>query len=85
MPAEHYAALDDRLAVAEDLAAFADQRGHALLDLAMSWLLARAEVASVIPGATTPAQVAANAAAGDWLLDADQLAEIDKLAPPPGP
>ena len=85
MPAEHYAALDPRLAVVEDLAAFAVGRGHTLLELAFSWLLARAEVASVIAGATTPAQVAANAAAGDWLLDADQLAEIDKLAPPPGP
>jgi len=85
MPAEHYAALDERLAVVEDLAAFAGERGHTLLELAMSWLLARPEVASVIAGATTPEQVAANATAGDWLLDADQLAEIDQLAPPPAP
>ncbi len=85
MPAEHYAALDERLAVVEDLAAFAGERGHTLLELAMSWLLARPEVASVIAGATTPEQVAANATAGDWLLDADQLAEIDELAPPPAP
>jgi len=83
MAAEHFAALDDRLLVVEHLAALAEERGHSLLELAMSWLLSRAEVASVIAGATSRDQVEANAAAGDWELDETVLREVDQLAPPP--
>jgi aryl-alcohol dehydrogenase-like predicted oxidoreductase len=36
--------------------------------------------ASVIAGATSPAQAAANAAAGDWIPTAEELAEITKIA-----
>jgi aryl-alcohol dehydrogenase-like predicted oxidoreductase len=85
MPPEHYAALDDRLQVADRLAAFAAEQGHTLLDLAMSWLLGHDVVASVIAGATTRAQVEANAAAGDWVLDDAQLRRVDTLAPAPAP
>jgi aryl-alcohol dehydrogenase-like predicted oxidoreductase len=83
MPAEHFAALDPRLERAEALAAWAQEQGHTLLELAISWLLCRAPVASVIAGATSGAQVEANAAAGDWILDDAQLAAVDTLAPPP--
>jgi aryl-alcohol dehydrogenase-like predicted oxidoreductase len=67
------------LAVVETLAAFAGSRGHTLLDLAVSWLLSRPAVASVIAGASSPAQVRANAAAGSWRIAPDGLAEIDRL------
>jgi aryl-alcohol dehydrogenase-like predicted oxidoreductase len=33
-------------------------------------------IASVIAGATKPEQVRANAAAGDWELSTDELAEL---------
>jgi aryl-alcohol dehydrogenase-like predicted oxidoreductase len=82
MPAEHFAALNDKLTVAEGLAAFAAGENHTLLQLAVSWLLRDDVVASVIAGATTRAQVEANATAGDWILDEAQLAQVDKLAPP---
>jgi aryl-alcohol dehydrogenase-like predicted oxidoreductase len=82
MPPEHFAALNDRLLVVEGLAVFAEKQGHTLLELAMSWLLRHDEVASVIAGATTRAQVEDNAAAGDWILDALQLSEVETLAPP---
>jgi aryl-alcohol dehydrogenase-like predicted oxidoreductase len=85
MPAEHYAALDDRLTVVEALTLLAEKQGHSVLDLALSWLLGHPEVASVIAGATTRAQVEANAAAGDWVLDDALLADVDLVAPPPGP
>jgi aryl-alcohol dehydrogenase-like predicted oxidoreductase len=85
MPAEHFAALNDRLSIVEQLTTFAEKRGHSVLELAMSWLLGRPAVASVIAGATTRAQVEANAAAGDWVLDEDESREVDTLAPPPGP
>ena len=48
----------------------------------MAWLLARPVVASVIAGATTAEQVQANAAAGDWVLGADLLAEVDAVVAP---
>lgn len=85
MPAEHFAALNDRLLVVERLAALAEERGHTVLELAMSWLTSHAEVASVIAGATTCAQVEANAAAGDWGLDKAELELVDESAPPPPP
>ncbi|WP_376100758.1 aldo/keto reductase (plasmid) [Roseomonas sp. CCTCC AB2023176] len=76
--AERY--LTDRnWTVAERLADFAEARGHTLLELAFSWLLARPPVSSVIAGATKPEQVAANVAAGGWSLTADDLAEVDRI------
>ena len=67
-------------AVTEALAGFASARGHTLLELAVSWLLSRPAVASVIAGASTPEQVRANAAAGAWRIAPDGLAEIDTLS-----
>jgi aryl-alcohol dehydrogenase-like predicted oxidoreductase len=52
----------------EKLAAFAEERGHSLLELAFAGLLAAPAVASVIAGATSPEQVKANVAAGEWDL-----------------
>lgn len=60
----------------------AEQRGHSLLELAFSWLLARPTVASVIAGASTPAQVAANVRAARWQLSDDDLAAVDRVVPP---
>ena len=66
-------------AAAEKLEDFATARGHTILELAFSWLLARAPVASVIAGATRPEQIHANAAAGTWQLTEADLAEIDGI------
>ena len=65
--------------IAEKLGDFAEARGHTLLELAFSWLLARPPVSSVIAGATKPEQIAANVKAGDWVLTAEELAEIDVI------
>jgi aryl-alcohol dehydrogenase-like predicted oxidoreductase len=64
----------------ERLQHFAKERGHTLLELAFSWLLAHRAVASVIAGATKPAQIEANAKAADWVLNAEELAEVDRIA-----
>jgi aryl-alcohol dehydrogenase-like predicted oxidoreductase len=65
----------------EALTAFAKERGHSLLDLAFAWLLSLRPVVSVIGGATSPAQVRANVAAGTWRLDPDDLSVLtDELA-----
>jgi aryl-alcohol dehydrogenase-like predicted oxidoreductase len=69
-------ATDDNFDKVEALTAFAEERGHTILELAVAWLAAQEGVASVICGATSPAQVAANAAAAAWQLSADDLASI---------
>jgi len=71
---------DSNVRIAEALKAFATARQHTLLELAMSWLASRPQVASVIAGATSPEQVRANAVAANWSLTRDELAEIDRLA-----
>jgi len=68
---------DANWAITERLTAFAEARGHTLLELAFSWLLAREPVASVIAGATLPEQIQQNVAAGAWKLTDAELAEID--------
>ncbi|HEX5580965.1 MAG TPA: aldo/keto reductase [Gemmatimonadaceae bacterium] len=70
---------DETMRTVEALRAFAERRGHTLLELAISWLLARDPVATVIAGATKPEQVRANAAAAGWRLSADELAAVDGM------
>jgi aryl-alcohol dehydrogenase-like predicted oxidoreductase len=71
----------DNLDVVEALTRFALTRRHSLLELAVSWLLSRPQVASVIAGATSPEQVATNAKAASWRLTPGELAEIDAIVP----
>ncbi len=63
----------------EKLIDFAEARGHTVLELAFSWLLARTPVSSVIAGATKPEQVEQNVVAGTWALTAGELAELDGI------
>ena len=72
---------DERLATVAALDALARSEGHAVLDLAFAWLLSHPEVASVIAGATSADQVAANVAAGAWRPSAELLAQVDAIAP----
>ena len=78
MPYFASVATEDNLERVERLLAFAEGEGRTLLELAVAWLLAQPEVVSVICGATSPTQVAANAAAAGWVLDADQLEQIQR-------
>lgn len=70
---------DANLAMVERLSAFAAARGRTMLELAVSWLLSRAVVASVIAGASSRAQLDANVAAAGWRLTADDLTEVDRV------
>lgn len=63
----------------ERLEAFAKERGHTILELAISWLVAQPVVSSVIAGATSPEQVRANAEAAKWELYPEDLEEIDRI------
>jgi len=70
---------EQNLAMVESLIEFAESKGHALLELAFSWLLSHKTVASVIAGASKPEQVRANAKAANWQLSPGELAEIDSI------
>jgi aryl-alcohol dehydrogenase-like predicted oxidoreductase len=70
---------DEKLAVVERLATWAQGRDRSLLDLAMSWHSSHPLVASVIAGATKPEQVRANVAAATWDLSAADRAEVDAI------
>jgi aryl-alcohol dehydrogenase-like predicted oxidoreductase len=70
---------DAHLDKVEQLDSFARERGHTLLELAFSWLLAHRAVASVIAGATGSEQIEANAKAADWTLSAEDLAEVERI------
>ena len=78
-PRPSFALSDDNLERVQSFRDFANARGRTILELAVSWLAARPEIASVIAGATTPEQVRENAAAAGWKLTPEERAEIDKL------
>ena len=65
--------------IVEALSAFAAAHGRSLLELAMSWLVSRPYVSSIIAGATRPDQVEQNVAAVGWTLTPTDLAEIDRI------
>ena len=73
---------DENLALVDRLCDFAAERGLSLLDVAIGGLAAQPGVTSVIAGANSPEQIAANVAAGGYQPSADDLATIDRLRPP---
>jgi aryl-alcohol dehydrogenase-like predicted oxidoreductase len=70
---------DGRLDTVERLEAFAQDRGHTLLELTFSWLVSQPVVASVIAGATRPHQVLANASAANWDLTLEDFDHIEAI------
>jgi aryl-alcohol dehydrogenase-like predicted oxidoreductase len=66
--------------VAESLAAWAEAHGVSLLEVAIGGVAAVSPVATVIPGATKPEQVRANAAAGEWVPTEEELNELRAVA-----
>lgn len=67
--------------VVEAIGAYAEARGLGMVDVAIAGLAAQPAVASVIAGATRPEQVRANVAALRWQPSAEDLAELDRVAP----
>jgi aryl-alcohol dehydrogenase-like predicted oxidoreductase len=70
---------DETFDVLDSLESFAKERGITLLEVAVGGLAAQPAVASVIAGATSREQVAANVAAGLWQPTLGDLAELDEL------
>ncbi|MCU1657959.1 MAG: aldo/keto reductase [Pseudonocardiales bacterium] len=79
----------DRLLTAETfdrldgLSEFATERGHSLLELAFGWLLVHPTVATVIAGASQPAQVVANVKAATWAMSESDVGIATTLAAVP--
>jgi len=71
---------DTTFARLEKLESFARERGHTLLELAIAALASQPGIPSVIAGATSAAQVRANAAAAGWQLTPDELVELARVA-----
>lgn len=73
-------ATDERFAIVEKIAAYGEEIGHSVLDIAIGWLAAQPFVSSVIAGVTKPEQIRQNVAAADWQPTAEQLEAIGKIA-----
>ncbi len=65
--------------ILDKLIAFAKDHGQKMNELAIAWLLAQPQVASVISGATSLAHVQQNATASEWILSQNDLDEIEKI------
>ena len=63
----------------EKLRPIAERNGRTVVQLAIAWVLRRPEVTSAIIGARKPSQIEETAAAGDWELPEESIAEIEKL------
>jgi aryl-alcohol dehydrogenase-like predicted oxidoreductase len=74
---------DSKLDKVESLISWGQEHDASLLQIAIGALAALPGCSSVIAGATSPEQVRANAAAGGWEPTATELAEINKIIPPP--
>jgi aryl-alcohol dehydrogenase-like predicted oxidoreductase len=74
---------EQKLSLVEALAAWAQEHGVTVLDVAIGALAEQPGCASVIAGATSAEQVKANAAVADWIPSAGELADIDAIMPRP--
>ena len=74
---------DDKLDRVEKLITWAAERGRTVLEVAVGALAAQPGCASVIAGATSAEQAKANAAAADWIPTPDDLADLNRVIPPP--
>ena len=71
---------DDNWDKLDALTRFAEDHGHSILDLALSWLASDQAVSSVIAGATKPEQIEANVASTlSWELSAEDFAAVDEI------
>ena len=71
--------LSANLALADALGKIAAEGGKTLPQLAIAWVLRRADVTSAIVGARRPDQIEQTIAGGDWQLAEAQIAAIEDL------
>ena len=62
--------------IIDKLTEFAQARGHTIADLAIAWVLSEPAVPTVLVGASSDEQMAANARAALWKLNTDEVDTI---------
>jgi aryl-alcohol dehydrogenase-like predicted oxidoreductase len=67
------------LELVEKLRPIAERNKKALAQLAIAWVLRRPEVTAAIVGARRPSQIEETAPAADWILNKNDISEIEKL------
>ena len=70
---------DVKIARAERVQAWAEERGHTSTEAAIAWLLAMPVVSSVIAGARSADQLKANIRAADWKLTPEERDQLTTL------
>lgn len=73
---------DANLAIVAQLDAWAQARGCSTAQLALAWVLSRGAHVVTIPGTRSVKRLEENRAAADLSLSREDLAELDRLAPP---
>ena len=76
-------ATDENFKRVESIEAQAKKSGKTLLQFAFGWLASKPVVSSVISGATSPEQIAANVKAIETVLSGDDIAAVDAISPRP--
>jgi aryl-alcohol dehydrogenase-like predicted oxidoreductase len=71
--------LSTTLKLVEQLRPIAERQGRNVAQLAIAWVLRRAEMTSAIVGARTPGQIKETAPAGDWVLSNEEIAQIESF------
>jgi aryl-alcohol dehydrogenase-like predicted oxidoreductase len=71
--------LEKNLAIVEALKPIAERSGKTVAQLAIAWVLRKDEVTAAIVGARKQSQIEETVGAGDWVLDIDDIAEIEML------
>lgn len=71
--------IDAHLGLVECLTPIARKHGKTVAELAIAWVLSRAEVTSAIVGARNPNQIESVLQAAEWTLDAADLTTIEQL------
>ena len=74
---------EGKLDKVEALAEWSQQHGRTMLEVAIGGLAALPGCTSVIAGATSADQVRSNAAAGEWVPEPSEVAEVDKITATP--
>ena len=72
-------ALSANLRLVEELRAIAQRYGRTVAQLAIAWVLRLPEITSAIVGVRRPGDIEETCAAGDWVLSAHDIAEIEDL------
>jgi aryl-alcohol dehydrogenase-like predicted oxidoreductase len=71
--------LSANLKLVEGLRPIAERNGKTVAHLSIAWVLRRPEVTGAIVGVRRPAQIEEIVPAGDWVLGAEDIAEIETL------